>query len=345
MPRPDKVAAVSEIKDRLAGAQAVFLAEYAGLSVKAQQALRRSLKAQGAEFQVVKMTLARRAADELDLAELDAMLVGPTGLTFADGDAVAAAKVLKDFAAANDVFTIKGGLLGTTLLTPDRIRQLADIEPRDVLLSKLAGLFKAPTAAMAGLLAALPRGAATVLQALLDRKAAEEPAPAAEPSPEPVADSSGDDTGGGEAEPVDAAAETDAGEHDEPVDAAVETDAVADAGVPAEPVDAAAETDAVADAGVPAEPVAAAAVTDAVADADVPAEPVDEAATAEATETDDEATEPDAPSATDAVTETDEAGEPGDGEVETKDEKAAEAEDERAAEAEDERAAEAEEEN
>ena len=182
MPRPDKVAAVSEIKDRLAGAQAVFLAEYAGLSVKAQQALRRSLKAQGAEFQVVKMTLARRAADELDLAELDAMLVGPTGLTFADGDAVAAAKVLKDFAAANDVFTIKGGLLGTTLLTPERIRQLADIEPRDVLLSKLAGLFKAPTAAMAGLLAALPRGAATVLQALLDRKAAEEPAPAAEPS-------------------------------------------------------------------------------------------------------------------------------------------------------------------
>ncbi len=197
MPRPEKVAAVSEIKDRLAGAQAVFLAEYAGLSVKAQQALRRSLKAQGAEFQVVKMTLARRAADELDLAELDAMLVGPTGLTFADGDAVAAAKVLKDFAAANDVFTIKGGLLGTTLLTPERIRQLADIEPRDVLLSKLAGLFKAPTAAMAGLLAALPRGAATVLHALLDRKAAEEPAPAAEPSPEPPADSSGDDTAEG----------------------------------------------------------------------------------------------------------------------------------------------------
>jgi large subunit ribosomal protein L10 len=276
MPRPEKVAAVSEIKDRLAGAQAVFLAEYAGLSVKAQQALRRSLKAQGAEFQVVKMTLARRAADELDLTELDAMLVGPTGLTFADGDAVAAAKVLKDFAAANDVFTIKGGLLGTMLLTPERIRQLADIEPRDVLLSKLAGLFKSPTAAMAGLLAALPRGAATVLQALLEKKDAEEPAPAAEQSLEPPTDSSGDDTAEGEAA--------------------------------AEPFDEGAETDAV----------------------------VDEAATAEVTETDDEATEPDAPAETDAVTQTDEAGEPGDGEVETKDETAAEAEDETAAEAEEE---------
>ncbi len=241
MPRPDKVAAVSEIKDRLAGAQAVFLAEYAGLSVKAQQALRRSLKAQGAEFQVVKMTLARRAADELDLAELDAMLVGPTGLTFADGDAVAAAKVLKDFAAANDVFTIKGGLLGTTLLTPDRIRQLADIEPRDVLLSKLAGLFKAPTAAMAGLLAALPAGRRPCSRPCWTGRPPEEPAPAAEPSPEPVADSSGDDTAEGEAEPVDAAAETDADVPAEPVDAAVETDAVADADVPAEPVDAAAE--------------------------------------------------------------------------------------------------------
>jgi large subunit ribosomal protein L10 len=255
MPRPEKVAAVSEIKDRLSGAQAVFLAEYAGLSVKAQQALRRSLKAQGAEFQVVKMTLARRAADELDLAELDAMLVGPTGVTFADGDAVAAAKVLKDFAAANEVFTIKGGLLGTTVLTPERIRQLADIEPRDVLLAKLAGLFRAPTAAMAGLLAALPRGAATVLHALLERKSAAEPAPLAEPVAE-----------------------------------ITETAA-------AEAVDEAAEPDEAADA-----------VT----------EPVAEAA------------------------DTDTAEEPGDGEVETEDEKAAEAEDDKAAEAEDDKAAEAE---
>jgi len=169
MPRPEKVAAVSEIKDRLSGAQAVFLAEYAGLSVKAQQALRRGLRAKDAEFQVVKMTLARRAAAELELEELGAMLMGPTGLTFADGDAAAAAKVLKDFAAANEVFTIKGGLLGTTVLSAERIGELAEIEPRPVLLAKLAGLFQAPASAMAGLLATLPRGAATMFQQLLDR--------------------------------------------------------------------------------------------------------------------------------------------------------------------------------
>lgn len=186
MPRPEKVAAVNDIKDRLSGAQAVFLAEYSGLSVKAQQSLRRGLRAQDAEFQVVKMTLARRAAAELELAELDELLIGPTGLAFADGDAVAAAKVLKDFAAANDVFTIKGGLLGTTVLTAERIRALAEIEPREVLLARLAGLFQAPAAAMAGLLAALPRGAATMFQALVDKRSegmpAEEPAVSDEPA-------------------------------------------------------------------------------------------------------------------------------------------------------------------
>ncbi len=334
MPRPDKVAAVSEIKDRLAGAQAVFLAEYAGLSVKAQQALRRSLKAQDAEFQVVKMTLARRAADELDLAELDAMLVGPTGLTFADGDAVAAAKVLKDFAAANDVFTIKGGLLGTTLLTPERIRQLADIEPRDVLLSKLAGLFKAPTAAMAGLLAALPRGAATVLQALLERKAAEEPAPAAEPSPEPPADRRATtrprvkrSRSTRSPRPMRTYPPRQLTQPPRPMRLPRRTFPPSRLTQPPSPKrlpspDEAAETDAV------AEPVDEAAETDAVADADVTAEPVDEAATAEVTETDDEATDPMPPPRPMRSPRPIEAGEPGNGEVETKDEKAAEAEEE-----------------
>ena len=77
MPRPEKVQAVAEIRERLEQAQAVFLAEYAGLSVKEQQTLRRGLREGGAEFKVVKMTLARRAAAELELAELDELLLGP----------------------------------------------------------------------------------------------------------------------------------------------------------------------------------------------------------------------------------------------------------------------------
>ena len=176
MPRPEKVQAVADIRERLDGAQAVFLAEYAGLSVQEQQALRRELRANGAEFKVVKMTLARLAAADLESDDFDALLLGPTGVTFADGDPVGAAKTLRDFAKDHEVFVVKGGLLGREFLTPERIAELAAIEPREVLLAKIAGVFEAPMAKMAGLLAALPRNAATAMQQLLEKKEAEQPA-------------------------------------------------------------------------------------------------------------------------------------------------------------------------
>ena len=185
MPRPEKVQAVADIKERIEGAQAVFLAEYAGLSVQEQQTLRRELRANGAEFKVVKMTLARLAAADLDIEDLDELLLGPTGLTFADGDPVGAAKVLRDFAKGHEVLVIKGGLLGREFLTPERVAELADIEPREVLLAGIAGAFEAPMAKMAGLLAALPRNAATMMQQLLEKKQEESPElPAASDQPE-----------------------------------------------------------------------------------------------------------------------------------------------------------------
>lgn len=181
MPRPEKVQAVADIKERIEGAQAVFLAEYAGLSVKEQQVLRRSLRENGAEFKVVKMSMARLAVAELDIDTLDELLLGPTGLAFADGDPAGAAKVLKDFAKSHDTFVVKGGLLGLEFLPPEKIAELAELEPREVLFAKLAGVMQAPMANLAGLLAALPRNTASVLQQLLEIKEAEEPS-------EPVAD-------------------------------------------------------------------------------------------------------------------------------------------------------------
>ena len=169
MPRPEKVQAVAEIQARLEGAKAVFLAEYAGLSVQDQQTLRRSLRQGGAEFKVVKMTLARRAAANLDIDTLDELLLGPTGLAFAGEDAVFAAKALRDFAKDHEVFTIKGGLLGREFLTPERINELADIESREVLLAQLLGAMQAPLTNLAGLMTALPRGLATAMQQLIDK--------------------------------------------------------------------------------------------------------------------------------------------------------------------------------
>jgi len=192
MPRPEKVQAVADIKERLDGAQAVFVTEYAGLSVKEQQVLRRQLKANGAEMKVVKMTLARLAAADMT-DELHDLLFGPTALTFADGDPAAAAKALKAFAKDHDVMIIKGGVLGAEFLNPERVSQLADLDPREVLLARIAGAFAAPMAQMAGLLAALPRNAATVFQQLLEKKVEESPeSSVVGPSPEESVDETSD---------------------------------------------------------------------------------------------------------------------------------------------------------
>jgi large subunit ribosomal protein L10 len=195
MARPEKVQAVAEIKERLERAQAVFLAEYAGLSVKEQQTLRRGLRESGAEFKVVKMTLARRAAAELELADLDELFLGPTGIAFADGDPVTAAKALKDFAKENESFNVKGGLLGNEFLSPERISELADIESREVLLAQLAGAMQAPMAKFAGLLAAMPRNLASAMQQLVDKKVeaggGEPPAAEAESTEDAPAETAG----------------------------------------------------------------------------------------------------------------------------------------------------------
>lgn len=172
MPRPDKVKAVAELQERFEGAQAVFLAEYAGLSVKSQQELRRGLRESGAEFKVAKMTLTRLATAGLDIEGLEDLLVGPTGLAFADADPAAAAQVLATFAAENDAFTIKGAVLGVELLTPERVADLAKLPSRDELLAKLLGTMRAPMSNMAGLLAALPRNVASMMQQLIEKKEA-----------------------------------------------------------------------------------------------------------------------------------------------------------------------------
>ena len=159
MPRPEKVQAVADIRESLERAQAVFVAEYAGLSVKEQRDLRRGLRAAGSEFRVVKMTLARRAADELGRPSFKSLLGGPAGLAYAYDDAATTARLLRDFARDHARLLVKGALFGTEVLPPERIAALADLEPRPVLLARVAGALQAPLAAMAGLLAAVPRAA------------------------------------------------------------------------------------------------------------------------------------------------------------------------------------------
>jgi large subunit ribosomal protein L10 len=207
MPRPEKVQAVADIKERLESAAAVFVAEYAGLSVKEQQTLRRGVRASEAEFKVVKMTLARRAAEELGFDDLVELLSGPTGLAFAHQDAAATAKALREFSAEHANLVIKGALLAGELLPPERVSALAELEPREVLLARIAGAFQAPLARMAGLMAALPRSFATALSQLAEK------APAGEPEAEaPVAEAPAPADKAEESPTAEAAEETEAEE-------------------------------------------------------------------------------------------------------------------------------------
>jgi large subunit ribosomal protein L10 len=192
-PRPEKVAVVDEVKDRLRSSSAAILTEYRGMKVGDLSTLRRSLKASGGDYKIYKNTLVRFAVKDLGLDELDPLLTGPTAIAFVDGDAVGVAKALRDYARTNPLLIVKGGVLGESVLSAADAAALADIPPREVLLARFAGLLAAPMQQFAGLVQALPRNFAYGLKALIDMGGAPgAPAASASESPSASADA-GDD--------------------------------------------------------------------------------------------------------------------------------------------------------
>lgn len=171
-PRQEKVAVVTEIREKLESADAAFLTEYRGLSVGALAGLRTNLRAAGAEYKVYKNTLARLAARDAGIAGLEELLVGPTGITFVTGDVAAAAKALRDQARTNPLLVLKGGSLGSVTLSAKDVEALAELPSREVLLAQFAGALQAPLVKTAGLLQALPRNFAYGLKALIDQREA-----------------------------------------------------------------------------------------------------------------------------------------------------------------------------
>jgi large subunit ribosomal protein L10 len=170
MARAEKVAAVAEMTERFQSSSGAVLTEYRGLSVAQLRQLRRSL-GENATFAVVKNTLTKIAANDAGVAaELTELLSGPSAIAFVQGDVVEAARGLRDFSRANPFLVIKGGMLDGKVMTPDEIAKLADLEPREVLLAKLAGAMKASTAGAAATFAALPAQMARLLAALQEQR-------------------------------------------------------------------------------------------------------------------------------------------------------------------------------
>ncbi len=142
MPRAEKIERVAELKAGIEGSDALLLTEYRGLTVSDITELRRSLAEGGATFAVVKNTLMQRAAADASIEDLEALLEGPTAVAFVTGDPVAAAKKVVDAAKKFPTLILKGGYMEGKVLSADEAKGLADLDSKEVMLSKIAGLLK-----------------------------------------------------------------------------------------------------------------------------------------------------------------------------------------------------------
>lgn len=182
MARPEKVAVVTEVRERLQGANAAVLTEYRGLTVTELAQLRAELRKTDAEYKVVKNTLARIAARDAGFDIPDDLLTGPTAVTFCAGDPVAVAKALRAFSRDHPALVVKGGILDGRLLDAAETMRLADLESREDLLARVAGLFQSVVAQPARLAQANLSKAARLLAALRAKR--EEAGETAAPAPD-----------------------------------------------------------------------------------------------------------------------------------------------------------------
>ena len=254
MPNAEKIAKVAALKERIQDAEALLLTEYRGLSVHDATELRRALSEQ-ARFAIVKNTLMVRAAADAGVAELEALLEGPTAVAFVQGDVVATAKKVVEAAKKFPALVLKGGYLDGKVLSAAEAQSLATLESREVMLSKVAGMLKAEMTRAASMFQAiqgrflgvleaykehLPGEATEAVEAEAEPGAEAEPAPEAEPATEAEsaaeAETAADAEHATEAGPVDAepAADAEPDAEDELVAADTEPDAAATSDEPHE---------------------------------------------------------------------------------------------------------------
>jgi len=201
MPNAEKTEKVAALKERIEGSSALLLAEYRGLSVHDATELRRSL-ADTARFAIVKNTLMQRASAEAGIDDLEAMLEGPTAVAFVDGDVVTAAKRVVDAGRKYPALVLKGGYLDGRVLDAAEAASLATLESRDVMLSRIAGMFKADVSRAAAAFQAVQARFLRVLEAYKEKvpsgdepaveSVAVEEAPTEASSDEPAAEQAGE---------------------------------------------------------------------------------------------------------------------------------------------------------
>src|SRR3954454_329890 len=200
MQKSDKEKVVTDLTEKLRGAETMIVADYRGLTMPQIDALRTRLVENGARFSVVKNTLTRRAAEAAGAEELLALLEGPSAIAFVegDGDPGAVGEALADSARDTRVLEIKGGVMQGRVITGSDVEELAKLPPVDILRGQVVGAILAPLNAIAGLINAPLQNLYGLIDARIEQleaqggsatpesaqaEAASEPAEAAEPEP------------------------------------------------------------------------------------------------------------------------------------------------------------------
>jgi large subunit ribosomal protein L10 len=170
MARPEKIAEVEAIAERMRGAQSMILADFSGLTVAQMTVFRQTCRDKSVECRVVKNRLARIAADDADLAVMKEHLTGPTAIMFGPESQVDPAKIIVDFAKDNEAMEIKGGFLDGSYLDPNQVVALSQTPSMDELIAKMMGSINSPAGGLAGALSAVMGGLARTIDAVAKQK-------------------------------------------------------------------------------------------------------------------------------------------------------------------------------
>ncbi len=165
---------VAQLKERFLESKGLILVNFQGIDVADVTDLRNRIREVGGSMEVVKNTLASRAAQSLECEEILDFFKGPTAVVSTEGDAVALTKVLAEFAKDNENLAIKAGLIEGSFCTVDDVIKISELPPREVLIAKLLGTLQAPTSGFVRVLSGVMGGLVNVLNAIKEKREKEE---------------------------------------------------------------------------------------------------------------------------------------------------------------------------
>jgi large subunit ribosomal protein L10 len=168
----EKIAVVSELKEKLSSTKGAVLTNYRGLNVAMDTKLRRKLREAGVEYRVIKNTMTRIAAKDAGIEGLEPYLEGPTAIAMSAVDPVAPAKILADFIKENKLqaLEIKAGLVEGKVIDANGVKALANLPAREVLIAQLLGTLQAPITGFVRVLNGIPSNLVYALEAIRQQK-------------------------------------------------------------------------------------------------------------------------------------------------------------------------------